>query len=251
MENLEKYLKDLEDGKYDDSIKEHYDSYVNKRDRNINKIKSKEYIEWLYNYTNEIERWCDDDLLYRDDVSPELKENVELLSYFFNYVYEETNNQKVLIDDIEDEETLFFKIKDTYYKIELICGQGSINIIEKLNSVPKYYAVIPNDENISDTYILPVFVNKDLLDKTQAIIPVASIVSDISAKLVDDLRYRYWKDEGIKNIKLYFLSTKDINKIIDCTYFIKNTNDDKILVESLGIISEKDFIKYKYLEIYS
>lgn len=104
-----------------------------------NKVRSSEYIEWLYCYLHTHKSYSSYSL---DSLDENDYENTNILDYFFSYLRELAKNQNVCI--VQDHNIPFanemvnVKIKDKYFEFYLIFGQGSlleINTVQKNSSI--------------------------------------------------------------------------------------------------------------------
>ena len=106
---------------------------LNRRTDDINKVTSKEYLDWLYDYVK-------DDRTYDDETAPYKvknetdRENLCRLSFLQKVIEDlsEENN----VENIIDKENLFeamnynFKYRDKIFNISTMIGQGAITFIE-------------------------------------------------------------------------------------------------------------------------
>jgi hypothetical protein len=142
MEYMKKRLKPFQQLEFHSII---YNNETTKK--NIEIIKSQEYIDWLYNYLNENKYLNSENLLYDDDKTN--SKNGELLFLFLQYIndlIDETDLPNLANPDEYESERYIIKIKDKYYDLCVIFGQGSIMFINELKEQPEEYLVIPTTE---------------------------------------------------------------------------------------------------------
>lgn len=117
-----------------------FEDYFRKIEKIKNKVSSKEYIDWIYNYVSANKYVDDEDAIYVYEGID--SENGQLLSGFFDYVEELAKEQRVLIVHDEkcdfDSERAVVKIKDKYFEVFRMYGQGSWTSIELLDKEPDY-----------------------------------------------------------------------------------------------------------------
>lgn len=104
-----------------------------------NKVRSSEYIEWLYGYLCTHKSYSSYSL---DSLDENDYENANILDYFFSYLREIAKSQNVcLVQDHNipfSNEMMNVKIKDKYFEFYLILGQGSlleISTVQKNSSI--------------------------------------------------------------------------------------------------------------------
>ena len=111
--------------------------------RNYRIVSTKRYLNSIVSEIEKSENniiW-DDMYLYQSSGDNYIDRNIKKLSWFRSYVSDlldicETD----LIDSgIFDNDIVYFKYKDKYYKIETIYGQGSITSIEVCSEQSYYY----------------------------------------------------------------------------------------------------------------
>lgn len=121
-------------------FQEYIDDYFRKREEIEKKVSSDEYIEWLYNYVSENKHADEEGALYTYKGID--AENGKLLGVFLDYVKNLAKQQRVLV--VLDEECYFssekvtIKIKDKYFEIFRMFGQGSWTSVNLLEEEPDY-----------------------------------------------------------------------------------------------------------------
>lgn len=104
-----------------------------------NKVRSREYIEWLYGYLCTHKSYSSYSL---DSLDGNDYENANILDYFFSYLREIAKSQNIcLVHDHNipfANEMINVGIKDKYFEFYLMLGQGSlleINTVQKNSSI--------------------------------------------------------------------------------------------------------------------
>lgn len=115
---------------------EYIESYKEKKSI----VSSKEYIDWLYDYVTENASVDDDNAMYVYEGID--SDNGLILGFFLDYVEELANVQRVLVvadnECMFDNEEVVVKIKDKYFKVFRMYGQGSWTCVSLLNEEPDY-----------------------------------------------------------------------------------------------------------------
>ncbi len=121
---------------------ERIDQWTNEQREQEDKIHSKEYLNWLINFTDKdkYNSFDDDCTLYDNTLLEADKINVELISKFSYYIESLANKQRVTNCPDEDNcfevSNFYFRIGYQYYHISTMVGQGSVTFIEKLEEEP-------------------------------------------------------------------------------------------------------------------
>lgn len=126
--SLNYLLENIDSDKLIDSTNEWLQSYEKKRKI----VKSDTYKNWLYDYVTEVGSFCDDSLLYEEE--NDNRDNSLLLSYFMNHI-EELGAPAYYDDD--GWEHYVFKIKDKYFDICTIAGQGAFTVVKECEANKK------------------------------------------------------------------------------------------------------------------
>ena len=111
---------------------------------NKKRASSVEYIDWLYNYLL-INEFIDDEVSLYECNDADVK-NGDILTNFFDYVLEIAEKQGVHVAQdaeyaFDNEQEVFVKIKDRYFKASRVFGQGSVTSVSLLNEKPDYVYV--------------------------------------------------------------------------------------------------------------
>ena len=121
-------------------MKSYMESYFSKIEATRQKVSSQEYIDWLYDCVSNNKQIDDESALYTYKGID--AENGKLLSYFFSYVENLATQQRVLIwhDDecLFDNQQIAVKIKDKYFDILVMHGQGSWTSVKLMDEEPTY-----------------------------------------------------------------------------------------------------------------
>ena len=140
LNHLEELRKQMNTPEFVESAKKYFEEYFGRIDKNKEKVSSKEYIDWVYNYVSENKYVSDESTSYTYESINE--ENTKLLSAFLDYVEELAKQQRVLVTSDEeckfDSEQVVVKIKDKYFDIFRMYGQGSFTSINLLDREPNY-----------------------------------------------------------------------------------------------------------------
>lgn len=234
------------------SNKNYNDSLISKLANDFiakNKIvSSNEYMDWLVNFTDSIENftWSDDDFIY-NDIDEKDKENTQLLSYFLSFVSAKKDVQQIIFNESDFtekdsyyEETLIFKLRGNFYKLNLAVGQGAFTTINKIDFIPKTYVRLDeefsNSEEYNKTLEECVIINKDLnLEGDELLNFIANLSMDVMQSLRDTEEFKYWDGQR----RFLYISTKDIEKIYNEKYFVLRKGQ-VVAVMSLGIRRKED-----------
>ena len=140
MNPLDKLKEQMETPEFQESAKKWMKEYFGKIEKRKQKVSSKEYIDWLYDYVSANKNANDESALYTyKDIDAE---NGQILGAFLDYIKELATKQRVLI--VPDEECEFgseqvvVKIKDKYFEIFRMFGQGSWTSVSLLENEPDY-----------------------------------------------------------------------------------------------------------------
>ena len=140
MNTLDELRKQMDTPEFAESARKYMEEYFGRIEKNKEKVSSKEYIDWIYDYVSSNKHADDEGALYTyEGVNAE---NGQLLSAFLDYVEELSKQQRVLVtsdDDCEfDSEQVTVKIKDKFFEIFRMYGQGSWTYIGLLDKEPDY-----------------------------------------------------------------------------------------------------------------
>lgn len=140
MNPLDELKKRMETPEFEESARKYMEEYFGRIEKNREKVSSKEYIDWVYNYVSANKHANDESAIYTYEGID--AENGQVLSKFLDYVEELAKEQRVLVvpDDECDfgSEQVTVKIKDKYFEIFRMYGQGSWTSIELLDKEPDY-----------------------------------------------------------------------------------------------------------------
>lgn len=123
-----------------ESVKKQMEDYFTRIEMNKHKVSSKEYIDWLYDCVSNNKQIDSESALYTYEGID--AENGKLLGYFLNYVENLAAQQRVVVwcDDEHpfDNEQVVVKIKDKYFDIFRMHGQGSWTSIKLMEEEPTH-----------------------------------------------------------------------------------------------------------------
>lgn len=140
MNPLDELKKRMEMPEFEDSARKYMEEYFGRIEKTKEKVSSKEYINWLYEYVSANKHANDESATYTYEGID--AENGQVLSAFLDYVEELAKEQRVLV--VPDNECDFgseqvvVKIKDKYFEIFRMYGQGSWTSIGLLDKEPDY-----------------------------------------------------------------------------------------------------------------
>ena len=140
MNPLDELKKRMETPEFEESARKYMEEYFRRIEKIREKVSSKEYIDWVYNYVSANKHADDESATYTYEGID--AENGQALSAFLNYVEELAKEQRVLVvpDDECDfgSEQVVVKIKDKYFEIFRMYGQGSWTSVGLLDKEPNY-----------------------------------------------------------------------------------------------------------------
>ena len=127
-----------------DRTHEFISGYIAESQRRNSLVRTKEYIDWLYNLATSAENgFSDDSYLYAPE--NEDRYNALLLSYFFGYVEELANKQHIEpTTNSDDFYSVVYKVQilDKFFEMETLAGQGSITFIKEIEKPENDYVVL-------------------------------------------------------------------------------------------------------------
>ena len=140
MNALDELKKQMDTPEFAESARKYMEEYFGRIEKNREKVSSKEYIDWIYDYVSSNKHADDESALYTYEGID--AENGQLLSVFLDYVEELAKQQRVLVtpdDECEfDSEQVTVKIKDKYFEIFRMYGQGTWTSVNLLDKEPDY-----------------------------------------------------------------------------------------------------------------
>ncbi len=160
--------------KTNNSVEELIDA-INRRNQIIS---DDEYMQWLYDFSEEYPRFTDDTWLYnKKGITGGDWKQVRRLSDFYNGIshYHIKNLLKPTIEDGAKCYTI--KYKDKYFTIGLFVGQGAICFALLHSTTPKKYVIFENIMNDVE--------DKDFLSKSKYLIKLQNIIIDLKSKDID------------------------------------------------------------------
>lgn len=143
MNPLDELKERMETPELAESARKYMGEYFKRIDKNRQKVSSQEYINWVYEYVSANKHANDESALYTYEGVD--AENGQILSAFLDYVEDLAKEQRVPVmpdDECEfDSEQVTVKIKDKYFEIFRMHGQGSWTSIGLLDKEPDYVFV--------------------------------------------------------------------------------------------------------------
>lgn len=140
MSALDKLKEQMGTPEFQESAKKWIEEYFGEIEKRKQKVSSKEYIDWIYDYVSTNKNANDESALYTyKDIDAE---NGQILGAFLDYIKELATKQRVLV--VPDEECKFgseqvvVKIKDKYFEVFRMFGQGSWTSVSLLENEPDY-----------------------------------------------------------------------------------------------------------------
>lgn len=146
MEMFEEYKKRMESPEYAEETRKWIEEYFGEMEKRKEQVSSKEYIDWLYDFVIKNNGANDESALYTYEGTD--AENGKLLSCFMSYVQKLAKEQRVTIVPDEEcsfpSEVLAVKIKDKYFEVFTMYGQGSFTSVNLLEKEPDFaYVRLP------------------------------------------------------------------------------------------------------------
>lgn len=242
---------------------EYVNNYIKNRQMKEDKVRSEEYINWLFDFTNKHNFWSDDDWLYKqDELSKEEYENTTLLSYFEGYIDALSNEQNLLYEDEDGDKINYFKLKNNFYKIYTYFGQGAITSIHKLKEdeidgviFVKLDEEVTKEELFERELVEYVIINKDLIGKISTSkfgIHIGHACTIVAIEEGHTEKFRKWYNNGKLQKKIVLTaSQKKLEELEKDFYSVRDlgfteVEENTLIAVSLGImtrIEAKPFIK--------
>lgn len=140
MNPLEELKERMKTPEFTKSAREYMEEYFARIEERKQKVSSKEYINWVYNFVSTNKHADDESALYTYKGID--AENGQILGAFLDYIKELAAQQRVLIiSDKEcgfDNEKVTIKIRDKYFEVFRMYGQGSWTSVGLLENEPDY-----------------------------------------------------------------------------------------------------------------
>ena len=140
MNPLDELKARIETPEFEESARKYMENYFKEVEEREKKVSSKEYIDWLYDYVSTNKHANDESASYTYEGID--AENGQILGAFLDYVKSLAAQQRVLIVPDEecdfDSEQVVIKIKDKYFEIFRMYGQGSWTSAKLLEEEPDY-----------------------------------------------------------------------------------------------------------------
>ena len=138
--DMKELLEDYKEYIKSDSFKNYLEEEIKKMEIKTKRVSSVMYLDWIYRYVSKHKSVDDESALYQYKGID--AENGELLSFFFGYVENLAKSQNVTVGF--DKECEFYnkqivvKIKDKYFELFQMYGQGAWTCISLLENEPDY-----------------------------------------------------------------------------------------------------------------
>jgi len=245
IKTLEKYLEDIK--------------------KNEDKVKSLEYLKWLFDFTEKNNHWNDESLLYEKSISKKDFENAQLVSYFIDHVKEKACEQGLFSIEHENycyDDEYNFKLLKNFYNIYSYSGQGTITGIKKLEKTPEEYVYMDEEcpvELLRERELIEyIIINKDLdISPAKVAVHVGHACTIATINQFNQKKFERWYDNG-KNQKKIILSAheKDLEKLEEKFYSIRDNGFTEVkkgtlIAVSLGVMTRKEaFSHIKRLQLW-
>lgn len=231
-------------------------------------VKSEEYLSWIESFTKKYKSFCDDSWLYKkDEIEKSDYEKIELLNLFFHYIEELASLQNILpiYEDVDDI-TYFFKLKNVFFKICIVIGQGAFTCIDRLENIEITSPIVKIDEEITNEelkmreLVQYIIINKDYIGKIDSAkfgvhIGHACTICAIEEK--DTEKFKKWYQNGKLQKKIILkASTKKLEQLEKQFFSVRDlgfteVENGTLLVVSLGIMTRAEAQPYiKRLQIW-
>lgn len=241
------------------------DNFLNlmqERQNKIDKASSKEYLDWLINFTNKYNCWSDDTWTYKkDEIDKQDYENTILLSYFQSYINSIASKQNIfeIIGEDGDEFGFYFKINNSYYKIDTITGQGSFTTIHKLDSIDEQIDIVLLDEEVDEKILQErelvqyIIINKDLIGKIDSSkfgVHIGHACTIVAIEQGNSDVFKRWYKNGKIQKKIILKAPQKKLEELEKEFFsvrdlgLTEVDSNTLIAVSLGIMSRKQAKPY-------
>lgn len=228
---------------------DYIESWLERQNRLDTLVKSDDYKNWLVDCVDKYGHFSDDTFVYMKDVDEKTKEYSQVLSYFFSMIGVLVEEQRATFEDIDYETTYYFKLKNNYYEIDTICGQGAITSIRKTkhNSNINYVLLDENidEDELDKRKLVKVFIFNDDLDLNTN--EKFEIIVKLTLSNVSKYLNKEYSINGLENCEHWFLKCngnllRKIKEENDCCDIVNSNNE-------IVAISLKHLSKAKIKEI--
>lgn len=238
IKTLEKYLEDIK--------------------KNEDKVKSLEYLKWLFKFTEIHNKWNDETFLYDKNISNEDSENTQLILFFIDYVKERACEQGLFSIEHENhcyDDEYNFKLLNNFYNIYSYSGQGTITGMKKLEETPEEYVYIDEEcpiELLKERELIEyIIINKSLdISPAKIAVHVGHACTIATINQFNQKKFERWYDNG-KNQKKIILSAheKDLEKLEEKFYSVRDNGFTEVekgtlIAVSLGVMTRKEASSY-------
>lgn len=221
-------------------------------------VKTDNYLNWLVSFTEQFNQWSDDTFINEEELITEVDSKfISLLSTFQSYIESLAIHQNIfsISDDYYD--FYIFKLKNNYYKIYTICGQGAFTTIEKLKEIPISYVKVDEElteEDLKNRELIQyIIINKDLLDKVSSAkfgvhIGHACTIAAINECNTEKFK-RWYKDGQLQKKIILTAPSKKLEELEKEFYSVRDlgfteVEDNTLLAVSLGIMTREEAKPY-------
>lgn len=234
----------------------YFRKYIEEMERKEAIVKSEEYINWLCDFINIHKYFSDETWLYkREEISEEDYSNVELISTFFYYIGELADKQFIL-EESEDgyDTTYYFKVKNKFYEITTIVGQGAITSIKEIEYSSEHLYILIDEEVNSDELkerelVQYIIINKDYIGKIDSAkfgVHIGHACTICALAEQNNSNFKKWYQNGKLQKKIILTaSTRKLEKLEKDFYSVRDlgfteVENGTLLAVSLGIMSRKE-----------
>lgn len=238
-------------------LNKYISNYIKEIEEKRKIVSSDTYLTWLDKFIEENNTFCDDSWLYnQEEISKESYNNVILLSHFFSYVQELANKQNILTTSEEgDDETFYLKLKNKYYSISTIYGQGAFTNISKIDGLE----IVKIDEDVSEQEIKEreliqyIIINKDYIGKIDAAkfgVHIGHACTICAIKEGNYEKFKKWYKDGQLQKKIILTAKQSkLEKLEKQFYAVRDlgfteVENGTLLAVSLGIMTRNEAKPY-------
>lgn len=241
-------------------LNKYISNYIKEIEEKRKIVSSDTYLTWLDKFIEENNTFCDDSWLYnQEEISKESYNNVILLSHFFSYVQELANKQNILTTSEEgDDETFYLKLKNKYYSISTIYGQGAFTNISKIDKIDGL-EIVKIDEDVSEQEIKEreliqyIIINKDYIGKIDAAkfgVHIGHACTICAIKEGNYEKFKKWYKDGQLQKKIILTAKQSkLEKLEEQFYAVRDlgfteVENGTLLAVSLGVMTRKEAKPY-------
>lgn len=237
------------------------DNWIEETKRKKLLVSSKEYWEWIDTFSSKYKNFCDDDWDYDiEAIGKENYDNVILLSYFFEYIASLANEQNVLstLEGENEDVTFYFKLKNKYYSISTICGQGCFTNLSRIDNIDDVEIIrvdeVPSEEELKNRELIQyIIINKDYIGKIDAAkfgVHIGHACTICAMKEGNSEKFQRWYQDGKVQKKIILTAKQSkLEKLEKQFYAVRDlgfteVENGTLLAVSLGIMTRKEAKPY-------